>query len=253
MRKHNLPDSEIGRFEISLVHAATANAIPTLFWLLTHILSDPQLVKEIRAEIEAIIKPIGRTTDGKRHLQIDTNLIASQCPLLSSAYQESMRLNSSSISTRVVMADTSISDSDRTYLLKKDSVVQLPATVTHISTKTWGPDASSFDARRFLKSETKTTDQQRQQRRSLIPFGGGKNLCPGRHFAYAEILGMVAVMVVGCETEGLRVPGAKEKRVKFADGAYRPIGAALTMGAKISRRAGWEDVSWSFVTGLEKE
>jgi cytochrome P450 len=151
------------------------------------------------------------------------------------------------------MVDTVVSDGERSYLLKKDSVVQLPATVTHVSTATWGPDAASFNPRRFLKSDSQTTDQQRQQRRALMPFGGGRNLCPGRHFAYAEIVGMAAVMAVGCKTEGIRVPGNSERRVKFADGAYRPIGSALTMGAKISRREGWEDVVWSFTTGGEKE
>lgn len=31
-RKHNIPDTDIGRFELGLVHISTANAIPTLFW-----------------------------------------------------------------------------------------------------------------------------------------------------------------------------------------------------------------------------
>lgn len=179
MRKRGLLNSEIGRFKSSLIYAATANAIPTLFWLLTEIPSSPELQREISAEVEAIIQPLGTTADGKRRFQIDTSLIASQRPLLSSAYQESIRLNSAAISTRIVLADTVISDGERSYLLKKGGVIQLPATVTHVSAVTWGPDAASFDPHRFLKNDSKTTEQQRQQRRSLIPFGGGKNLCPG--------------------------------------------------------------------------
>lgn len=56
---------------------------------------------------------------------------------------------------------------------------------------------------------------------------------------------MAAVLAVGCKTEGIRVPG-----VTGADGEYRPIGAALTMGAKISRKEGRKNVIWSFKTGV---
>ena len=64
---------------------------------------------------------------------------------------------------------------------------------------------------------------------------------------------MAAVMAVGCKADGIRVPGNTERRVKFADGSYRPIGAALTMGAKITKKEGWEDVTWSFKTGSDED
>ena len=44
-------------------------------------------------------------------------------------------------------------------------------------------------------------EQEKLQRRAYTPFGGGKNLCPGRHAAANETLSFVAMVVLAFEVE----------------------------------------------------
>jgi hypothetical protein len=131
----------------------------------------------------------------------------------------------------------------------------MPTGVTHLAPETWGSDVDTFDARRFFsdsaaESTTKQVpkDEEKQRRQAFYPFGGGRNLCPGRHFAYAEIMGTVAALLLGFdivpEYEGnLRVPPLV---TKFGEGVGKPDLAKGLTKAKIRRREGWEGVKWKF-------
>ena len=153
------------------------------------------------------------------------------------------------------MKDTVISDGKKEYLLRAGCDLQMPAGVSHLSETAWGRDASSFDAKRFLTPEergdtsAKARLEDREQKKSYFPFGGGKHLCPGRNFAFAEILGAVAVLIAGFDVKGsdgglIKVPVLG--RAKLGDGIAKPTGKGLLMGAKFTRREGWEDVIWKF-------
>jgi cytochrome P450 len=93
------------------------------------------------------------------------------------------------------------------------------------------------------------------RKKAFAPFGGGIHLCPGRHFAFAEILGTVAVLVMGYEItakdgELLPTPTSKEwKGIKFAEAAAKPYGRLANMSGRIRRRQGFDDVIWSFNVG----
>lgn len=58
-----------------------------------------------------------------------------------------------------------------------------------------------FNPRRFLIKEKEKLgkEEKKAQNQGYIPFGGGKNLCPGRHLAYNEITSFVALVVFGFE------------------------------------------------------
>jgi len=155
------------------------------------------------------------------------------------------------------MRDTTISDGKTSYLLTKGTDVMMPSGISHLSTKAWGPNATEFDARRFLRPEDKEVldekekEQEKARKRAYFPFGGGKHLCPGRNFAFAEILGMIAVLVMGFDvksTDGglIRIPDLRNAKIGEASGKPYP-GKGDKMGAKIERRKEWEDVVWKFV------
>lgn len=256
-RKRNISDTDIGKFELALLHVSTANAIPTLFWLVCFIVSSPSTTSLIRKELNSIItiNKLEPSNGQGREAVIDMTKLDTHCPILVSSYKETIRLANAQVGSRRVMADTLLSDGKRDYLLRAGCDVQLPAGVSHMSTAAWGADAHSFDAKRFLTPEEKGQSsarariEDREQKKSYFPFGGGKHLCPGRNFAFAEILGAVAVLVAGFEVRGrggevLEVP--KMGRARIGEGVAKPRGEGLGLGARITRREGWEDVSWRF-------
>jgi cytochrome P450 len=247
---YGIRGDELGADLLGLLFVSTTNAIPTLFWLFTRVFSSPALVEEIRAEVEAVLIK----EEGNR-MVIDHTKFPTHCLLLCSAYQETIRLTNIQASTRIVVQDTILTSSSdengdkREYLVKKGSLVQTPGSITHVSPRIWGPSAEDFDPRRFMNLGNGDKAAEKQQKKAFIPFGGGKHLCPGRHFAFAEILGMIAVLVMGFDVEGeggrpLEVP----KGVRcFANATLQIVDDGLKMGFRIRRRQGWEKTQWGFV------
>ena len=251
-RRHNISTDGIGQMELALLHVSTANAIPTLFWLIAFIASDPALVASLREELPSVITT-SKSKDGKREARVDITKLDPDCPLLVSCYREVIRLVNSQLGTRRVMEDTTISDGKTTYLLRKGWDVNMPSGVSHLHPGSWGPNASSFDARRFMKIEAKgaASEKEKEEKRAYIPFGGGKHLCPGRNFAFAEILGFAAALVMGFDVkkdDGGLIEVPEIRRASLGEAVSKPFGKGLAMGAKITRREGWEDVSWHFTT-----
>ena len=263
-RRFGLSTRDIGSFEIGNLHVALANATPALFWLVIHIFADPALTESIRSEVLDITKTTSKSGD-RREMTIAAIDISKSCPLLFSTYQETLRRTDYQTASRMAVADTTLSDSTSSYLVKRGSVVHLPSELLHTSSDIWGHDAGTFDARRFLKADLKSIsndefsaeankDRQKLQKRAFLPFGGGKNMCPGRHFAQAQILSMVAVLALGYDIVSedggpLRVSLPHDMWLSIVSAVAKPIGRAKTMGAKIRRREGWSDVIWKFEVG----
>lgn len=238
---------DIRKFDIGILMAATMNSGAGIFWLICYLFSNAILLSEIRAEISTIIT-LTRDNKGKKEICFDVSSLQTQCPLLVSAWQETLRLKDAVISTRVVEEDTVLND---TYLLKKGSLVQIPSSSSNMSPSIWGPDARIFNARRFMKAKTDKIDreQARMQKLAFHPFGGGSSLCPGRHFATTEILGVAATIVLGYELRmadgtGLRVPKAKKQLMSVA--VLQP---ADELDIVMERRQDFKGVRWSYDVG----
>jgi cytochrome P450 len=193
-------------------------------------------------------------------MKIDITKFEDSCPLFVSSYRETIRLANGQMSTRRVMADTTINDGENTYLLRKGADIQIPAGVSHTDRASWGPNVSLFDPRRFMKldekrilSEKEKADEK-EQRRAYFPFGGGKYLCPGRNFAFAEILGTVSLLLLGFELrtkDGGSIPRQPIGRPRLGTAIAQPSAQTISMGARLTRRKGWEDAVFKFVTGKE--
>ena len=239
--------ADISSFEIGIVMATTMNSVTGMFWMLCYLFSDPQLVEEIRAEISNIIT---RRSDAKREeVCLDVSGLQKSCPLLVSAWQETLRMANVAVSQRLVLEDIVLND---TFFLKKNSLVQIPARIMHESTSIWGPDAHIFNARRFLKTNVNkmTREQRKLQKQGFTPFGGGVVLCPGRHFATTEILGVAATVVMGFEMRmadgsgALKVPRGQKQRMSVA--VKQPEGGLEVL---IKRREEFEGVNWTYDVG----
>ncbi|KAL8694167.1 MAG: hypothetical protein Q9224_003621 [Gallowayella concinna] len=185
----SIPD--IARFEIGSIIGVLVNSTPTLFWLLMHIYSDPQLLAELRMELSLgpMWNPIQMA--GRKLCTIDVPTVRQTFPLLASTYQETLRFHTHNSSSRMVMQDTTLA---KRYRLKAGSIIQIPGATVHALPSMWGEDADQFNPRRFLKS-TSEEDKRKQHPGAFRSFGGGVSLCPGRHFATTEICAAAAMFV----------------------------------------------------------
>lgn len=247
LRKNGLTGSEIGKFEVILPNVATLNAVPTFYWLLLFILDRPDLHARIRVEIEATA--VVAHENGKKTVTFDIAEFETKLPLLVSCYRETMRLATQSVSMRRIMEDINITTPEgTTFLLKKGVDLQLPAGVAHYEQSVWGSDADSFNPERFLSSSKGNLDEERKRKAAYIPFGGGRHLCPGRNFAFAEIIGFASSLLLGFDVEAIGMGFGDMKKLgpQLASGTVRPEKYGAGLGANIKRREGWENVKWKF-------
>lgn len=240
LRSTGFTDEDLSEMELMLLWAGVTNTAPALFWLFVHVLTNPEYTSRVQAEISAITT-ITTGIEG-RTATLNIKQLEKSCPFLNACLQETLRLYFHSVGNRRVMQDTKIQDAEgRKYLLKKGCNIQWPPSVTHFASDVWGSDVESFKPERALDA---TPQDKKNRRGSMLSFGGGKNLCPGRKFAQTEVLAFVGIVALGFEVEGLKLPGWKDAGV--GAGPRVPDWGSVDAGVRLKRRKGWEDVTWSF-------
>ncbi|KAF1363570.1 cytochrome P450 [Lizonia empirigonia] len=234
--------NERARLDVAMSLGFNVNASGTTFWVVNNIFSRPELLSQIREEIR-----MNALVD---HGVLSADCLRQACPRLNSVYRETMRLYVPSISARLVHEDTILAD---TWLLRKDAIVQLAGSVLHHDPEIWGPDVDSFNPDRFLysmhgsKSLPDGTIPEGKAHfvhpAAFRSFGGGASLCPGRHFAHMEILGLAAVLIMGFDIEPIGGtkwnPPADTKRIPVA--VMKPM-APLNVRMKVRKE--FEGVTW---------
>lgn len=193
--KNGIALEDIAKFEVGGAMAILVNTTPAAFWTLFFIYSTPGLLEDVRREIDPTV--ISTNNGDGLTRSVDIKNLKQNCPLLISAFQETLRYCAIGTSVRQVMEDTVL---DGQWLLKKDSMVQMPTRIIHKDSSLWGTDVDAFNPRRFLKdSEPQKSDsgaKKRPNAAAFRTFGGGTTLCPGRHFATNEILAVTAMFVL---------------------------------------------------------
>ncbi|KAF5023470.1 hypothetical protein F66182_4470 [Fusarium sp. NRRL 66182] len=244
LREYNVPGVEVGHFELALLHVGTANTIPTLFWFIVHIFSRPDLVQRLREEVLPAAQH-----DGHNNVTIDITTLDRRCPLLSSCYREAVRLSNQNVGNRRVLEDTMVSDGKgKSYLLKKGENLQIPARVCHELGQVWGENVLDFNPERFLESK-ETSESDKLKRAAYLPFGGGRHLCPGRNFAFAENLGLVTCLLLGFDAVFPDGPGIPPGLTcEFSQAAFKPANNGEGFGIQVQRKKGWEETKWLFVS-----
>ena len=139
-------------------------------------------------------------------------------------------------SVREVMEDTYLDQ----WLLKKGAMLQMPSRIIHQDPDLWGTNVTEFNPRRFLPEEKRN----RSRDVCFRAFGGGKTLCPGRHFATNEILAVVAVFIARLDMKPVHgdwtLPTTAKTNV-----------AAVVMEpdddiqVEIKTRHGFDDIKWA--------
>lgn len=168
------------------------NAIPTIGWMLMHILS-PTNPPELRSWVMDEIKSAQRE-DG----WIDVPLL-SKLPLLNSMFHEVLRVYIDLLIVRQVDADTTIGS----HIVHKNEVIMAPSWLSHRNPDHFvKPD--TFDPARFLVDDPETGTMKFSTAGltgEFFPFGGGHYMCPGRTFAKQEVLGAIAVLLLNFDIE----------------------------------------------------
>lgn len=186
----NIPLHDIAQFEVAGTVALLVNTTPACFWTLFMLHAHPGLREQVRREIDACTETtVTKSADGSdiTTKTVEITTLKEKCPLLLSAYQETLRYKAMGTSVREVVEDTTLDG----YLLKKGAMLQMPTRIIHTDEAVWGPTVNDFNPRRFLPEEK----ANRPKDVCFRAFGGGKTLCPGRHFATNEVLAVVAVFL----------------------------------------------------------
>lgn len=231
---NNLSLEDIARYEVGGSIAILVNTAPSAFWTLFLLHSHPGLLEDIRREIDACT--VTTTEGGSTVKTIDITTLKEACPLLLSSYQEVLRYSSMGTSVREVMEDTYLDQ----WLLKKGAMLQMPSRIIHQDSSLWGADVADFRPRRFLPEEK----QNRPRDVCFRAFGGGKTLCPGRHFATNEVLAVVAVFIARLDMKPV------EGGWKLPTTANTNVAAVIMepdddIQVEIKTRQGFEDVKWA--------
>jgi len=92
------------------------------------------------------------------------------------------------------------------------------------------------------------------RREPTFHLAEGRTFAPRRNFAFAEILGTVVALTHGFDIRAedgrlMRVP--EMQRARLVEAVDRPSKKGVLISARITRRKGWENVRWKFVTGKE--
>jgi cytochrome P450 len=261
-QQYGFSASDMGAAYIQVIHAALMNVVPTVFWVLVHIYSRPKLLASLREEAISAVKE--RKLDGTRQVTIEIGQLEKLCPKLVSVFRETLRLASVATLYRRVLEDTFLSEghevNGRSYLLKKGVTIMISKTVSSRNPHLWGGKvAEDFDAKRFLNWSEKhdgpndpavldgSEHISRLCRKAYFPFGGGKELCPGRNFAAAEVMGIMVVLLNGFDitsADGETLPLPRPDKPKLTTGTTKPDRNA-DLRARITKRSGWENVEWN--------
>ncbi|KAI0097726.1 putative cytochrome P450 [Nemania sp. FL0031] len=213
----------------SLLFAQNSNSIPTATWMLMELFKDTSLFQAVQEEIET-----ARGGSGSRRLDLDTLMTL---PLLTSVFTETLRLRMSLNIIRTLESPITIGG----YEIPKGSYLQAPTMAAHYDEDTWGQPghpASEFWAGRHIKYvESNDSGKPGLQRvfatpghpNTFFPFGGGTPICPGRHFAKAEIFSMVSIVVDRFDVEFIawtELDGSPSDRPARNDARYSAAGSS---------------------------
>ncbi|KAL8705268.1 MAG: hypothetical protein Q9201_001599 [Fulgogasparrea decipioides] len=193
-RKYGMSIDDIAHFDLAVSYGLLVNTVPATAWSLFNLYSRPSLLEEIRASVISHVRVLSNSS-GSVTRSVDMTEIAAGCPLLVSLVQETLRVQSTNASTRMVLKDTYLEDS---YYLKKGSVLLVPSAELHSQPSIWGPTAGDFDPWRFTKKRSGAPPVPASAWRA---YGSGASVCPGRFLAANEVMMVLVMMTLKYDLE----------------------------------------------------
>jgi cytochrome P450 len=217
-----LSDHARGRIDASIMWAAQANTVSAAFWTLLFILRDSRARAELLEEVSEITGDTPPSSPGER---LFSKADLKNMVKLGSAITEMNRLTSAPMVPRRAERDTvlTLHDGRRIQVKKGEDLVLFPPIVQLDPDIYEAPHEFRFD--RFLSEDGRPKEWTKNGERVhffMLPFGGGKSMCPGRYFAINEFTITVATLLAWFDLELLsdEVPSFDLSRTGF--GTYPP-------------------------------
>ncbi|KAI0827308.1 cytochrome P450 [Trametes gibbosa] len=173
------------------IHTSSSSITHAIY----HLAERPELLKDLREEIEPLVKEEGWTkgTMGKMWR-------------LDSFLRESQRQNGINIISLMRGARKDVTLDDGTFI-PKGTLLAVPVYSMHHDDALYA-DADAFDPFRFARMRERDGEGAKHQYVNTsidyISFGHGKHACPGRFFAANELKAMLAYMVLNYD---MKLPG----------------------------------------------
>lgn len=232
-----LSDRSTAGMHLGFLLGLNGNSITTAGWMMLHILNPHDgeaLLRRVFNEVQS-----AQRKDGSLDVSILTSL-----PLLQSIYFEVLRLYTDALVARQLSSDLSvpIDNQGKQVLLKKDAILMMPNWVLHHDKENWAePPPDRFYAERYLTIDPvtgKETFSTLGTAGRLFPFGGGKQICPGRVFAKQEILASVASILLCLDIEVVGFIDKKERGTNMFPGlrSEYPGKGVMVMGGDMKVR-----------------
>lgn len=156
---------------LALLWASEANTIPTLFWLIVHLLSSPARLDLIRMGLEHMLQ--GRDIEEVTWKELQS------CTDLRNAVQETIRLHSPPVIVRAARQPVPVGN----FVVPVGHFLCLSPYWAHRSESLYGEDASDWKPERWS-----TRAPGKAHKYDFLSFGAGKYRCPGQNFAYLSLM-----------------------------------------------------------------
>ncbi|KAI1333963.1 cytochrome P450 [Xylariaceae sp. FL0016] len=202
LREGGMDEEDIAKTQ-AFFSDAYYNVVPTLFWTIYEAYSRPELLQDIRDEVNRKAR-LPAPELGSESSVIDIAALKTKCSILLSTYQEVQRTRHAQATSRMVVEDTLL---DGRYLLKKGHYFQMPVQPVHRNADIWGPSADVFDPYRFVPSAPGEAVKVKVQPNSFLPWGAAPYTCPARQFVSTEVLVIAALLIVQVDLQPLRRGG----------------------------------------------
>ncbi|KAK9470592.1 cytochrome P450 [Dipodascopsis tothii] len=206
--------TDMASYFLSIMFASKSNSVPLAFWMTGLVISKP----ELKDNIYRIIKD---------NYDYDNNTIdwdaISANPLIVACWKETTRLCSSTAVGRLVMNDTKLKVGSDVYKVHAGQTAMVMGSLIHWDENIY-PDPMEYIPERFLKGSNSKyyNESVSEMKYTLIPFGGGAHLCPGRAVAFAEAVCQLVYILWFFEVEIVGQPLRFGVEERFSSGAVKP-------------------------------
>jgi oxysterol 7-alpha-hydroxylase len=183
--QHLFSEYDMGALQATLLWAAVSNTGPLSCWSVVDLLLHREALEAVKQELKENIP----SSSSSSTLIYDKETLV-KLKILESCIIETMRRVSISAATRQATKNTTVECIDKTKIgLRKGDMLIYPGFVKHFDPTLFGENPFGYQYDRFVKKPNQPKAS------SVMLFGCGTHMCPGRYWAINEIKILVALII----------------------------------------------------------